>query len=161
MVRPKPWNVLKNPQAWLLEIGDVILYPTFYGYCINPYFALKSKITHWVDGRVAHWEQNGWSAIALVERGRAFGFLNWYRVVTTPEAVKEGPSIGDLGCERIWRLARPESTGFAAIDLPLMAGRCPSFGGTSRAMMLDIVAEWASIGKRRSRNSQEPQATHY
>jgi hypothetical protein len=36
---PRP--VLKKPQALLMDVGDVFVYPTFRGRCINPYFASR------------------------------------------------------------------------------------------------------------------------
>jgi hypothetical protein len=40
----KPRPVLKAPQPFLMAIGDVFVYPTCAGGCINPYF--KSKEMH-------------------------------------------------------------------------------------------------------------------
>jgi hypothetical protein len=37
----KPRTVLKKPQQLLMDRGDVIVYPTCSGRCINPYFASK------------------------------------------------------------------------------------------------------------------------
>src|ERR1700730_10072554 len=37
----KPRNVLKKPQPYLLQTGEVIVYPTARGACINPLFPSK------------------------------------------------------------------------------------------------------------------------
>jgi len=62
--------VLRQPQRDLMEIGDVFVYPTSGGGMINPYFRTKDEMP---DG----WHPDGWGAMILVDRGRAFGFIAW------------------------------------------------------------------------------------
>jgi hypothetical protein len=76
--RPRP--ILRKPQALLMEVGDVAVYPTFGGRCINPYFA--SRELDRLGTREPAWKQDGWSAMVIVDRGRAFDFLSWYRPLT-------------------------------------------------------------------------------
>jgi len=64
---PKPRPVLKQPQAYLMEVGDVLVYPACEGKSINPYFASKERDRSWKG-------QDGWSAVVIVNRGRAFEF---------------------------------------------------------------------------------------
>lgn len=45
--------------------------------------------------------------MVLVDRGRAFDFLSWYRMLTISEETRERPSISDLRADRLWRLGRP------------------------------------------------------
>ncbi len=40
----KPRTVLKKPQPFLFKTGDVIVFPTAHGNCINPYFSAKEAI---------------------------------------------------------------------------------------------------------------------
>ncbi len=101
--------VLKSPQAFLMEIGDVFVYPTCGGDCINPYFGSKEMYKfHRKDGSVSwQWQQDGWAAIVTVDRGRAFDFLSWYRPLTVTQAAAEKPSLENLRQELLWKLSRP------------------------------------------------------
>jgi hypothetical protein len=101
--RPRP--VLKKPQVLLMELGDVLVYPTFGGRCINPYFASRE-----LDRRgtmAPAWKQDGWAAMVIVDRGRAFDFLAWYRPLTISRAMAHKPMLEELRGEVLWRLARP------------------------------------------------------
>src|SRR3954452_14861551 len=100
--RPRP--VLKKPQAYLMDIGDVLVYPTFGGRCINPYFASRE-----LDRRGTMspaWRQDSWSVMVVVDRGRAFDFLTWYRPVTVSRATLRKPAMEDLRGKLLWRLVR-------------------------------------------------------
>jgi hypothetical protein len=104
----KPRPVLKNPQPYLMEIGDVFAYPTAKGRPINPYITPGKERS---SGPLA-WSQDGWSAFVVVDRGRAFGFLSWYRPMTIASAVAEMPALSGLYGELLWtfRLAGTCST---------------------------------------------------
>ena len=105
--RPRP--VLKAPQPFLMEIGDVFVYPTCAGGCINPYFKSKEMHKfHHKDGSVSwQWKQDGWAAMIAIDRGRAFEFLSWYRPLTLTRATAEKPSLETLRQELLWKLSRP------------------------------------------------------
>ena len=85
----KPRTVLKEPQPYLLGTGDMILFPTTRGHCINPYFQSKEAVT-------GGWRQDGWGAALIVECGRAFDFLDWYRPLRAPEATAAKPDLAAL-----------------------------------------------------------------
>jgi hypothetical protein len=70
----KPRTVLKRPQPFLMEVGDCLVYPTSGKDCINSYYASKDKIFGW--------KHDGWGAMVVVDRGRAFDFLTWYTPLT-------------------------------------------------------------------------------
>src|SRR5262249_6980629 len=53
-VAAKPRAVLKQPQAYVFAVGDLVIYPASGGKCINPYFPSKDKIPEW--------QQDGWGA---------------------------------------------------------------------------------------------------
>lgn len=96
--------VLKRPQPFLMDVGDVLAYPTSGGRCVNPYFASKTQ------DRVTSakgWEQDGWSAFVVVDRGRAFEFLAWYRPLTASVVTIRKPTVGELRDEAEWRLTPP------------------------------------------------------
>ncbi len=42
-VAGKSRRVLKKPQPLLLDVGDVLVYPTCEGQCVNPYFASRER----------------------------------------------------------------------------------------------------------------------
>src|SRR5262249_621299 len=96
--RPRP--VLKKPQAFLMDIGDVVAYPTWCGYCINPYAPSKESDPPW-EG------QGGWSAFVVIDRGRAFDFLVWYTPLVMCDAMPEKPTVEALrAMSGSWRRAR-------------------------------------------------------
>jgi hypothetical protein len=94
----KPRPVLKKPQTFLMEVGEVFAFPTAGGECINSYFRSK-------DDLPGGWHQDGWGALVMVERGRAFDFLTWYRPLTISHARTEKPSLEQLRSEYLWVLA--------------------------------------------------------
>jgi hypothetical protein len=95
----KPRSVLKKPQPYLMDIGDVLIYPTCEGNSINPYFALKEQDPSWKG-------QDGWSAAVIVNHGRAFEFLAWYRPLTLAAAPKDKPTLAALRGELLWTFDR-------------------------------------------------------
>jgi hypothetical protein len=103
----RPRTVLKKPQPLLMEVGDVFVYPTFGGRCINAYFASKAQDNKHAGagGRPASWTQDGWSACVIVDRGRAFGYLSWYRPLTIAKAITQKPALDTLRGGVLWRLA--------------------------------------------------------
>jgi len=94
----KPRSVLKKPQEYLMDVGDVVIYPTCEGHCINPYFPSKERDRGWKG-------QDGWSAAVIVDRGRAFEFLVWYRPLTLA-AMTDKPTLSALRGELLWKFAR-------------------------------------------------------
>lgn len=67
----KPRSVIKRPQPLLMGIGDVFVYPTSLGRC-KEYCPPGIHV-------VPPWEQDGWNAAVIVDAGRVFEFLAWYR----------------------------------------------------------------------------------
>jgi hypothetical protein len=100
MPSAKPRTVLKKPQPFLLETGDVIVFPTTRGNCINPYFPSKEEIP-------GGWHPDGWGAAVIVECGRAFGFLAWYRPLRASAATPGKPDLAALSARPNWTLQRP------------------------------------------------------
>jgi hypothetical protein len=96
----KPRNVLKKPQPCLLQTGEVVVYPTARGHSINPYFPSKEAIT-------GGWRQDDWGAAVIVECGRAFEFLAWYRPLKAPEATAAKPDLATMRARPNWILERP------------------------------------------------------
>jgi len=100
----KPRPVLRKPQAFLMDVGDVLVYPTFGGRCRNPYAATKELDRS--GTMTPAWEQDGWSSMIIVDRGRAFDFLSWYRPLTITMATVQRSTLDELrGAEVLWRLA--------------------------------------------------------
>src|ERR1051325_10085498 len=84
----KPRPVLKKPQPLLMQVGDVLAYPTSHGKCINSYYPSKE--------RIPNWKQDGWGLAIVVDVGRAFDFLAWYRHITPLAALDRRPDQGVL-----------------------------------------------------------------
>jgi hypothetical protein len=102
-IRGKPRQVLKKPEALLMHVGDVFVYPTFGGRCINPYFASREmdRLGTWAPA----WTRDGWAAMVIVDCGRAFDFLAWYRPLTVSRATAHKPAPDELRGAILWRLA--------------------------------------------------------
>jgi hypothetical protein len=98
---PRP--ILKKPQALLMDVGDVFAYPTFGGRCINAYAASR-ELDRQGTGTPA-WKRDGWAAMVIVDRGRAFDFLAWYRPLTISRAMVQKPALEELREMVLWRLA--------------------------------------------------------
>ncbi len=154
--RPRP--VLKKPQALLMDFGDVFVYPTFGGRCINPYFA--SRKLDRLGTAAPPWTQDGWSAMVIVDRGRAFDFLSWYRPLTVSMATVQKPALQELRGELIWKLARAgtcpalhfkrmefEKIGVLPIDNDKLRRAFPDMRPGTRQAVEDIsIANGLSVG---------------
>jgi len=105
VMRSKPREVMKGPQPLLMQAGEVLVYPTFGGRCRNPYFVDQDKDRMGTASRP--WQIDSWSAMVIIDCGRAFDFLAWYRPLTLGRAMPEKPSLAALKGDLIWRLARP------------------------------------------------------
>src|SRR5258705_6197153 len=157
-VRAKPREVMRNAQLLLMQTGDVLVYPTFGGRCRNPYFVDQDKDRMGTASRP--WQIDSWAAMVIVDSGRAFDFLAWYRPLTLAMAMAEKPSIVSLKGDLIWKLGRPgtcsaphfkrmgiEKIGSIAIDrtkLRACFGELPP--GTSAAVSDISIANQINVG---------------
>jgi hypothetical protein len=150
----KPRSVLKRPQPFLMDVGEVICYPTSGGKPINPYIP-PHKVRP--SGPLS-WAPDGWSAFVVIDRGRAFDFLTWYRPLTVMRATPERPLLADLYGDIVWvyRLAgtcspvhfkrmRLEKIGSMPIDhdklrgaFELKSGARQAIGGISMSNRLSV-----------------------
>ena len=97
--------VLKKPQALVMEVGDVFAYPTCGGRCRNAYTASTDRDRQGPAG--TPWKSDGWAALVIVDRGRAFDFLSWYWPLTIAAAMDHKPTFEELLGDVLWRLASP------------------------------------------------------
>jgi hypothetical protein len=97
----KPRAVLK-PQPLLMDLGDIIIFPTRGGACFNPYYP-KARMN--MDG--AAWIPDGWTAAVIVGCGRVFEFLSWYTPLTVTESRQAKPDVDQLRGDILWRLRLP------------------------------------------------------
>jgi hypothetical protein len=95
----KPRRVLKKPQTLLMNAGDVVVFPTARGNPINPYFPSVEKMR-------PEWIQDGWGAAVIVEAGREFDFLAWYRPLTIANAMSTKPGMREVLENDGWVLKR-------------------------------------------------------
>jgi hypothetical protein len=157
-MRSKPREVMKGPQPLLMQSGDVLVYPTFAGRCRNPYFVDQDKDR--MGTASLPWHIDSWAAMVIVDCGRAFDFLTWYRPLTLARAMADKPGIAALQGDLIWKLARPgtctvphfkrmglEKIGAIAIDSEKLT---TSFGdlrpGISAAVGDISIANQISVG---------------
>jgi hypothetical protein len=157
-VHPRPRPVLKKPQALLMDIGDVFAYPTFGGRCINAYAA--SRELDRLGTMAPAWKQDGWAAMVIVDRGRAFDFLAWYRPLTISRATVQKPVFEELRGEVLWRLAHAgtcsplhfkrmefEKLGVLPVDNDKLRRSFPDLAPGTRAAVSDIsLANAISVG---------------
>jgi hypothetical protein len=153
----KPRPVLKQPQTFLMDVGEVFVYPTSGGGCINSYFRSKEQMP-------GGWSPDGWGAAVIVERGRAFDFLTWYRPLTISRArtakpsldakpaLDTNPTLDELRSEYLWVLKRPgtcppihfkrmelEKIGAVAIDRDKVARAFPTMP-SARTYAVDNIS---------------------
>src|SRR5262249_32693738 len=100
-------SVLKKAQPLLMNPGDVIVYPTCRGKCINPYCASKELDQQYTKNGPIPWMQDGWAAAIIIDSGRAFEFLSWYRPLTVAAASSDKPNLHSLRGDLLWRLELP------------------------------------------------------
>ena len=103
----KPRNVLRKPQPLLMEVGDVLVYPTCGGKNINPYYRSKEENIHYTNNGPGPWKQDGWGAMVILDCGRAFDYLSWYRPATLAETRIEKPSLNSSRGALLWNLESP------------------------------------------------------
>lgn len=99
--KPKDRATLKRPQSFVLNVGDVIAYPTSRGEPINPYSRDKSAIPGW--------SQDGWGAMVIVDRGLAYEYLAWYAPLVVFEEFAHRPTLQEVLEYPRW-LASPPGT---------------------------------------------------
>lgn len=95
----KPRRVLKKPQALVMDAGDVVVFPVARGNPINPYFPSAEKMR-------PVWIQDGWGVAVIVETGREFDFLAWYRPLTIANAMSAKPGMQEILANESWALKR-------------------------------------------------------
>jgi hypothetical protein len=101
VVASKARTVLKSPQKFLLQSGEILTYPTCKGEPINPYAVGKD----WAF--VKAWKQDGWGAFVVAERGLVFEYLAWYRPLVICEPFLEEPTRAEILAPRMWLLRNP------------------------------------------------------
>ena len=96
---------LKKPQPYLMEVGDVMIYPTAKGENINPYYSARA----WekLQSSERPWVQDGWGAMTILQCGRAFDFLAWYRPLVMVDSTPVRPGLDALCGTVLWRLDIP------------------------------------------------------
>ena len=103
----KPRTVLQKPEPLLMEIGDVLAYPTCSGENINPYRPSRAANIHYTKTGREPWKQDGWGAMVILDCGRAFEYLAWYRPAKLAEAMAEKPTLDSLRSEMLWSIESP------------------------------------------------------
>src|SRR5262245_58234477 len=96
---------LRQPQPFLMAVGDAIIYPTCDGRPRNPYAARLDQLKTYGPKGSEPWSMDGWAALAIVQRGRAFDFLTWYRPLVVRAPFGRKPDLAALeDCD--WRVGR-------------------------------------------------------
>jgi hypothetical protein len=103
--KPSKRSVLREPQPFVMDVGEALAYPTCGGACRNPY-DVRDRLRIYGPGGGQPWTQDGWGAMAIVERGLTLGFFAWYRAIVIRIASESLPDLEALRLEE-WRLALP------------------------------------------------------
>lgn len=90
-----PRKTLKKPQPLLMNVGDLLVYPTCQGECINPYYKENALSD-------SGWKPDGWGAFLIIDAGRAFDFLAWYRPLTLMDSISQKPNIDHILSQMDW-----------------------------------------------------------
>jgi hypothetical protein len=149
----KQRRILKKPQTYVFELGDVVAYPTSRGRAINPYVGPKEWATF---AALEKWEPDGWQAIVVVERGREFGIIAWYRCLRAVRSFQHKPTLASLWNESGWVLENPgtfsrthfkrmqmERVGTLKLDPEKVNNAFASREGAREFALADIsIAEW-------------------
>jgi hypothetical protein len=102
---PSKRRVLREPQPFVMNVGDALVYPTCGGQCRNPY-DVRDRLKIYGPAGGLTWTQDGWGALVAVERGLTFGFFAWYRPIVIRIAWESTPDLEALRREE-WHLAQP------------------------------------------------------
>jgi len=102
-VVPKPRKTLSKPQPLLMESGDLFTYPTCGGEPINPYFNEKEL-------EKIGWKHDGWGVMMILDCGRAFDFLAWYRPITIMDSLAQKPNAETLHSQKVAWILRNSGT---------------------------------------------------
>jgi len=151
----RPRNVMRQPEPFVMNIGEALVYPLCNRRPLNAYIARPEKqITYGPEGPHA-WTQDAWGAIVIAERGHAFGFFAWYRPLIILEPRLEKPTVASMKGEDL-RLELPgncprvhlkrmglEAIGCFDIDLVRFREVFPGLATGDRYAITDI-----SIGNR-------------
>jgi hypothetical protein len=141
--RSKPRKVLKEPQAYILDVGGVYAYPTANGLPINPYLGSK-----YFDRSA--WKPDGWGLVAILERGRVFDYLVWYQPIVAVRAVAVRPGSPPTGEDTAWVVQNPgtfSKAKWSAMELELLgsvgvdAAKVDALVGTRRPIVTVAVSD--------------------
>jgi hypothetical protein len=89
-----------------MDVGDALIYPTCGGNNWNPYTTRRDRLNIYGPRGGEAWRQDGWGAMVIVDRGRAFGFFAWYRPIVIRGGLTEMPDLTTLG-RADWQLELP------------------------------------------------------
>ncbi|HEY2772703.1 MAG TPA: hypothetical protein VGK20_01495 [Candidatus Binatia bacterium] len=145
MRSPSPRKVITKPQPLIMQVGDVLVYPTSLAHPPSPYF--RNRMSYGGQPFV----QDGWGAAVIVACGLVFDFLAWYRPVTIVGLRIEKPDLDSLLGAQVWKLESPgtcpvlhwkrmeiEKIAALAIDNGKLASMFPSLLPGVRAAISDL-----------------------
>jgi hypothetical protein len=76
LISPLPKRKAKSlaePEPFLMDVGDLLVFPVCRQGCsLNPYMSSAMQ---------SDWQQAAWGAVVIIERGKAFDYLAWYRPI--------------------------------------------------------------------------------
>jgi hypothetical protein len=99
-------EVLREPQAFVMDVGDALVYPTCGGKPRNPYAVRPDQLKIYGPRGGQPWFHDGWGAIVIIDRGRAFDFLTWYRPIVVQDMFEREPD-GDVLAQASWAVEPP------------------------------------------------------
>ena len=104
--KPAARRVVGRPEPFVFDAGEALAYPTCGGRCRNPYAADLGRLKIYGPKGGKVWTQDGWGAVAIVERGRAFEYFAWHRPLVVRVGFAERPGLRELN-DSEWQLQLP------------------------------------------------------
>lgn len=82
----RPMKTARKPPEYVVEVGDIYAYPTMKGKAVNAWFPTWEK---------AGFQPDGWGALVVLQKGRAFDWLPWVSVAALTVPHERRPSLDD------------------------------------------------------------------
>jgi hypothetical protein len=99
-------KVLREPQKFVMNVGEILSFPTCGGQCRNPYVLNLDRLKIYGPSGGQVWSRDGWGAVVIVARGLTFGYLAWYRLLVLEQASETQVDMASMRTAQ-WLLEPP------------------------------------------------------
>lgn len=91
--KPRPRRIIAQPEPFLFEVGDCLVYPTSRGELRNPYVAPAAEERHY---RSFPWTHDGWGTAIVLARYRQYDVFARYGICLLAASAATKPSPSDV-----------------------------------------------------------------